>query len=120
MSSIPAVRAGTTLPLACVPGAIPAGDRRAHFALAARLFREAARDRRELPGGLPDAAEGYAFRFDADAFDDAARFVANERRCCPFLTFALDLAPAGGPLWLRLTGPVGTRAFLEAELPLRP
>jgi len=101
------------VPLACVPGAIPAAERPAHFALITRLFTAAARERRDLSGG----AEGYAFRFDADAFDDLARWVTNERRCCPFLSFALELAPDGGPLWLRLTGPAGTRAFLDAELP---
>ena len=101
------------VPLACVPGAIPAAQRPAHFALVTRLFTAAARERRDPSGG----AEGYAFRFDADAFDDLARWIANERRCCPFLSFALELAPDGGPLWLRLTGPAGTRAFLDAELP---
>jgi hypothetical protein len=101
------------LPLACVPDAIPTAERPLHFALLARLFEEAARERRELAGG-------YAFRFDADALDDVARFVANERRCCPFLAFTLELAPSGGPLWLRLTGPAGTRAFLDLELPRRP
>ena len=100
----------TTTPLACIPGAIPAGERRAHFALLSRLFGAELRERREVPGGC-------AYRFDADAFDDVARWAANERRCCPFLTFTLELAPDEGPLWVRLTGPEGTRAFLEAELP---
>ena len=95
--------------LACVPGAIPAGERPAHCALAARLFSEAARERRDVPNG-------YAFRFEAEAFDEVARFVANERRCCPFLTFALEVSPDAGPLWLRLSGPAGTREFLDAEL----
>ena len=98
-----------TLPLACVPGAIPAEQRSAHFALTARLFGEAARERRALP-------DGYAVRFDADALEPLARFVEHERKCCPFLTFTLELAPAGGPLWLRLTGPAGTREFLESEI----
>jgi hypothetical protein len=101
------------VPLACIPEAIPATERPAHFALLARLFGEGARERREL-------ADGYAFRFEADALDDVARFVANERRCCPFLAFTLDLAPEGGPLWLGITGPAGTRAFLDVELPRRP
>ena len=100
-------------PLVCIVDAIPPDERPAHFALLTRLFSEVARERREVP-------DGYAFRFDPDAFDDVARFVANERRCCPFLTFALDLAPNAGPLWLRLTGPVGTREFLDAELPYSP
>jgi hypothetical protein len=98
-------------PLACVPGAIPPGERPAHFALARRLFAEAVRERRDLPDGL-------AFRFAADRFDEAARFVANERRCCPFLHFELSVAPADGPVRLRMTGPPGTRALLEAELRL--
>ena len=59
---------------------------------------------------------GYAYRFDADAFDDLARWIANERRCCPFLTFAVELTPNAGPIWVRLTGPDGTRDFLDAEL----
>jgi hypothetical protein len=63
--------------------------------------------------------EGYAFRFSPDAFDALARFVANERKCCPFLHFEIAVESAG-PVWLRLTGPSGTRAFLDAELPLGP
>lgn len=68
------------------------------------------RERRDIP-------DGYAFRFDADAFDDIARFVTNERRCCPFLTFVLEVSPHGGPPWVRLSGPPGTRGFLDAEIP---
>lgn len=96
-------------PLACVPGAIPAAERAAHFALAAHLFREAARERRAL-------SNGYAYRFEADALEQVARFAANERKCCPFLAFTIELAPDGGPLWLRLSGPEGTREFLDAEI----
>ncbi|MDQ3698597.1 MAG: hypothetical protein M3373_11335 [Gemmatimonadota bacterium] len=96
-------------PLACVPGAIPAAQRPAHFELLARLFGEHSRERWDIP-------DGYAFRFEADAFDDVARFVTNERRCCPFLTFTIELSADGGPLWFRLSGPTGTRDFLDAEL----
>ena len=96
------------IPLACVPGAIPAKERAGHFARARRLFGEAAEERRAW-------REGYAFRFAADAVGEVARFVANERKCCPFLEFEIVLESAG-PVWLRLTGPVGTRNFLQAEL----
>jgi hypothetical protein len=98
------------IPLACVPGAIPAAERAAHFQLLTRLFTTSARERRDLP-------EGRAYRFEAESFDDLARWISRERRCCPFLTFALELTPDDGPIWLRLTGPEGTRAFLDAELP---
>jgi len=98
------------LSLACVPDAIPSADRPAHFALIERLFQDV-REKVALD-------DGYAFRFDASAFADVARFIENERLCCPFLAFMLEAQPAGGPLWLRMTGPEGTREFLDVELPL--
>jgi hypothetical protein len=100
----------TSPPLACVPGAIPARERMAHFALLTRLFRDSARSRDRLPNG-------YGFRFGSDALDDLTAFVTNERRCCPFLTFTLEIAPADGPILLTLTGPAGIHEFLDAELP---
>jgi hypothetical protein len=98
------------IPLACVPGAIPAMERAAHFARLTRLFTTDVRERVET-------ADGYAFRFDADAFDELARWITLERRCCPFLDFTIHVAPEGGPVWVRIIGPAGTREFLDAELP---
>lgn len=95
--------------LACVPSAIPAAARQAHLALARELLEVRAEERVTLP-------DGYAIRFLPDDLEAVARFVENERRCCPFLTFALTLDPDYGPLWLRMTGPTGTRAVLDAEL----
>lgn len=97
--------------LACVPSAIPAGARQAHFALARDLLKVVAEERLTLP-------DGYAIRFPADALEAVARFVENERKCCPFLTFALTVDANCGPVWLRMTGPAGTQAVLEAELNL--
>ncbi|HEY7038586.1 MAG TPA: hypothetical protein VID28_07040 [Methylomirabilota bacterium] len=97
-------------PLACIMDAIPETERGTHIALTSALFTERVQERR-------DVSEGYAFRFPADAFADLARFLANERRCCPFLSFKITLAPNSGPIWLRITGPMGTRALLAAELP---
>lgn len=96
------------LPLACVPGAIPEGERADHFALIASLFRERVQHKSPL-------RDGYEYGFAASDFFDLARFVENERRCCPFLTFSLEVA-AGGTVRLRLTGPAGTAEFLDAEL----
>ena len=97
------------VPLACVPGAIPAAERPGHFERSRRLFA-AVKEREVL-------ANGYAVRFDPERLSDIALFIEHERHCCPFLAFTLELRPNGGPVWLRLTGPIGTRAFLEAELP---
>lgn len=63
---------------------------------------------RELP-------DGYAFRFPGDDPwpERIQAFVLAERRCCPFFTFELTFHPAQGPIWLRLRGPDGTKAFVE-------
>jgi hypothetical protein len=49
-----------------------------------------------------------------------AELIDLERRCCPFLRFELTVEPAGGRVWLALTGPSGTREFLASELGLAP
>ena len=94
--------------LRCVPDAIPADERPAHFARIKRLFREVMLDRREEPSG-------YIFRFPPEEWDAIAHFVSHERRCCPFLTFSIDVTAENGPISLRLHGP-GSKEFVDAEL----
>jgi hypothetical protein len=70
-------------------------------------------------GGLLETKEledGYAYRFPSDAnwISQMAQLITFERECCPFLCFNLRLEPANGPLWLELTGPPGTREFLQS------
>ena len=102
----------TTISLACVAGAIPATERKTHFALIQTLFGEMVLEAVALP-------DGYRFQFPASAIESLGRWMTNERKCCPFLTFTLEITPADGPVSLTLTGPEGTREFLEAELPIR-
>ncbi len=96
---------------ACDISAIPASQRGAHHALTRRLVTQAAREIREL-------ADGIAFCFPAEEYAAVSRFVAQERLCCPFLSFTIDVAPERGPVWLRLTGPEGVKDFIRAELQL--
>ncbi len=103
--------AAASVPLACVPDAIPAEERSDHFARARKLFLQLAKERKDLAGG-------YEFRFDASSLTEVSRFIENERKCCPFMTFELEVAPDLGPLWLSMTGPDGTRDVLDAELNL--
>jgi len=76
-------------------------------ALAARVL-----ERQEI-------AEGLRLRFAVTdgLLAEIAELVDLERRCCPFLRFTVTVQPAGGPVWLELSGPAGTRAFL-ATLPV--
>lgn len=43
-----------------------------------------------------------------------ARAVEAERHCCRFLRFGITVEPDGGPVFLELTGPPGTREFIGA------
>jgi hypothetical protein len=98
------------LPLACDLTAIPPDERDGHTAAARALFAAVA-EARDLP-------DGHAFRLPAESrlLTLAAEFIARERLCCPFFTFTLEVTPARGPLWLRITGPDGARKILTAEL----
>jgi hypothetical protein len=66
--------------------------------------------------------DGYALRFTADdAFlTELVQLIQLERQCCAFLKFRLTIEPAGGPVWLELTGPAGTKSFLDSELGVGP
>lgn len=84
--------------------------------------RERADRREDLLAGLVERASavrrlpnGFRWRFDSkpDLLRRIAAVIDAERRCCRFLRFRLDVEPAGGPVWLEVTGPEGTVAFLS-------
>ncbi|MCW5968679.1 MAG: hypothetical protein KIT57_09205 [Blastocatellales bacterium] len=64
---------------------------------------------------ITEIKDGYRFRFRpvSGLMPRLAEFVEQERRCCPFLGFALTVEPDAGPIQLTLTGPEGTGEFLR-------
>lgn len=76
----------------------------------ARLF---ARAQEERP---TDSGLGLRFPAAADIVAELGRFIEEERNCCPFLDFRLEVARDGGPIWLHMSGPTGTREFLQELL----
>jgi hypothetical protein len=58
--------------------------------------------------------DGLRLRFspDTDTLATLARVVDAERQCCRFLRFVITVEPDGGPVWLELSGPAGTRQFI--------
>jgi hypothetical protein len=63
-------------------------------------------------------ADGYAFRVPGDekSMRIVLELIVAERACCPFLTFELAANPNMGPIDVRVSGPAGTKGFLEALL----
>jgi hypothetical protein len=64
--------------------------------------------------------DGLRVRFSpaTDAVARLARVVEAERQCCRFLRFVITVEPDGGPVWLELSGPAGSRDFIAALLNL--
>jgi hypothetical protein len=60
--------------------------------------------------------DGYSYRFSLDriSISELAQLIAVERECCPFLQFDLHFEPGEGPVWMELTGPDGTKDFLNS------
>ena len=69
---------------------------------------------------IEELADGYRLRFgmDSSLCLIVAEFMTLERLCCPFLDLTLEIAREGGPMQLKLTGSVGVKQFLRAELEL--
>ena len=97
------------VPLACVPNAIPADARPEHFARIERLFGRAILERHAID-------DGYELTFGVSELDELARFVGLERKCCPFLSFELEVRPGEERVRLRMHGPPGSREVIEAEI----
>lgn len=95
---------------ACNLKALSKEQRATHVKVSKQLL-EAVQELKELPNG-------YGFRLSPEDLTTTAQWISLERRCCPFLTFEMELGKDSGPLWLRITGSEGVKKFLRAELGL--
>jgi hypothetical protein len=91
------------LPVACTPDLIPATLRERWVEVGIQFYA-AVEELKELP-------DGYACRLPSDAATLllAAEYVSLDRQCCRFVRWELCAEPNLGPLWLRITGPDGTK-----------
>jgi len=62
---------------------------------------------------MEELDSGYAFEFAGKDADLVLDFVAFERDCCTFFSFAIEIAPKNGPVRLTMSGPEGTKEFLN-------
>jgi hypothetical protein len=104
--------------LVCNVGALTAAQRERHQKLG-QLLRSALVEKSELENG-------YAFvldlgRLPVDSAGDAfcvvevAQWVELESRCCPLLSFGIEVEPKGKTVRLRLTGGKGVKRVVESE-----
>jgi hypothetical protein len=99
-----------------------------HLPIVCTLGPEAVKTRRDdLLGGLVRRADerigvshGHRLRFTTGdgVLAVIAHVIDSERQCCRFLTFHVIVEPDGGPIWLEVTGPPGTREFLDGMFDL--
>jgi hypothetical protein len=70
-----------------------------------------------LRKAVRELKDGYEFEFPGDAATYAllTEWAMQERLCCPFFDISLRLEPENGPVWLRLTGRPGTKAFIKVD-----
>jgi hypothetical protein len=92
--------------IACDPTAVPADEREQWIASGKQVYA-AVQGMQELPSG-------YAFSLapDSELLHTLARYVANERLCCPFLQFTIEIDAHGGPFRLQLSGGPGVKEYI--------
>ncbi len=94
------------LPIACDPHVFTPAELAAHVADTRRLLAGAR---------LRELDDGWAVELAPDAVALAARWLLDERRCCPFLSFDLAVPARGGAV-LAIRGPEGTKEVLRGPL----
>jgi len=100
----------TQTPIACDMTVIPPDQRQSHLATSKNLFAKIQQIR--------DLENGYEFRLadEPGLMLELAEFIWLEKLCCPFLNFVIEVEQEGGPVWLRLTGREGVKAFIREEI----
>ena len=99
----------TDTPLVCNMDVFTSAQRESHIQKSAELVQSVQR--------VQEVENGYEFTFPGkdDLILRIGEFISNERLCCPFLKFSLNIASDSEPISLSLTGPLGTQEFLRAE-----
>lgn len=67
---------------------------------------------------IQDMPDGYRFLLPTNSVMllKVAEYISNERLCCPFLGFTVEIEPNGGPFWLRLAGSDGVKEYMWSVL----
>ena len=99
----------TDTPLVCNMSVFTPVQRDSHIQSTTQLVQAIQR--------VQEVENGYEFTFpnEKEFISKIAEFISNERLCCPFLEFTLNVNSNSEPISLSLIGPLGTQEFLRAE-----
>lgn len=67
-----------------------------------------------------EVRDGFAYTFPGTdvILNQLITFIQSERECCPFFKFELIIQDVQSNVRLKITGPDGTKEFIEQELEL--
>lgn len=96
-------------PLACDMGVFTPPERERH--------EQTTRDLLAMLEGIHETEDSLELVFPngTPSISKLAEFIANERKCCPFLEFTVKIGPGDASISLTLSGPEGTKEFLREE-----
>ena len=65
-----------------------------------------------------ETRSGFKYKFDGSdsTLDLLNDFIKTERMCCDFFVFTLTASNEEQAVWMELSGPDGTKAFIEHEI----
>ena len=101
---------GGAIPIACDLTVFTPEERIRHLERTRKVFSAIAR--------LTEEVDGFTLTFHAapGLGDEVARWIAGERRCCPFFVFDVTGDRGDGSFALRVAGPEGAKEILRAGL----
>jgi len=70
---------------------------------------------------IRELSDGYAIGLPSTTENimSVAEFISLERICCSFFRFELEAGKPEDPLWFRITGGEGVKAFLKSQFDLK-
>jgi hypothetical protein len=65
-----------------------------------------------------ESDDGFVIEIDSSRMNlqEIAEWISMERRCCDFLTFALEIPSGATAVRIRISGPEGTKAVLAPSM----
>ena len=96
--------------IACDMTVFDQNEREAHAALIKKLLSRALT--REVRG----TKRALKLPYERELFVDAAVWIADESRCCPFFGFELRVEPVNDFFWLEIDAPPEAQGIIDAGL----